>query len=40
MIMAFNGTVDVLIDTVFNYPTLAEAYTVAAHNGVNKLEMR
>ena len=40
MVMAFNGTVDDLVDNVFNYPTLAEAYKVAAHNAVNKLEMR
>lgn len=40
MVMAFNGTVDDLVDNVFNYPTLAEAYKVAAHNTVNKLEMR
>ena len=40
MVMAYNGTVDDLIDNVFNYPTLAEAYKVAAHNAVNKLELR
>jgi NAD(P) transhydrogenase len=37
MVMAYNGTVDDLVDNVFNYPTLAEAYKVAAHNAVNKL---
>jgi NAD(P) transhydrogenase len=36
-VMAFNGTVDFFIHNVFNYPTLAEAYKVAALNGVNKL---
>jgi NAD(P) transhydrogenase len=35
--MAFKGTVDYFINTVFNYPTLAECYKVAALNGVNKL---
>jgi NAD(P) transhydrogenase len=40
MVMAYNGTVDDLVDNVFNYPTLAEAYKVAAHNAVNKLELR
>ena len=40
MVMAFNGTVNDLVDNVFNYPTLAEAYKVAAHNAVNKLERR
>ncbi|MEM1166451.1 MAG: Si-specific NAD(P)(+) transhydrogenase [Planctomycetota bacterium] len=36
-VMAHNGTVDYFVDTVFNYPTLAECYKVAALNGVNKL---
>jgi NAD(P) transhydrogenase len=35
--MAFKGTVDFFINNVFNYPTLAEAYKVAALNGLNKL---
>ena len=35
--IAFNATVDYFIDTVFNYPTLAECYKVAAYNAVNKL---
>ncbi len=39
MVMAFNGRVDDLVDNVFNYPTLAEAYKVAAHNAVNKLAL-
>src|SRR5262245_242085 len=37
MVMAYKGTVDDLVDNVFNYPTLAEAYKVAAHNAINKL---
>lgn len=36
-VMAFNGTVDYFRDAVFNYPTLAEGYKVAALNGLNKL---
>jgi NAD(P) transhydrogenase len=40
MVMAFKGTVDDLVANVFNYPTLAEAYKVAAYNAVNKLEFR
>ncbi|MBA4038817.1 MAG: Si-specific NAD(P)(+) transhydrogenase [Planctomyces sp.] len=36
-VMAFGGTVDYLVNTVFNYPTLAECYKVAAYNGLNKL---
>ena len=35
--MAFNGTVEFFVDNVFNYPTLAEAYKVAALNGLNKV---
>jgi NAD(P) transhydrogenase len=35
--MAFNATVEYFINTVFNYPTLAECYKVAALNGLNKL---
>ena len=36
-VMGNSGTVDYLIDAVFNYPTLAEAYKVAALDAVNKL---
>ena len=36
-VMAFNGSVEFFVDNVFNYPTLAEAYKVAALNGLNKL---
>lgn len=36
-VMAFKGTVDYFVNTVFNYPTLAECYKVAAFNGRNKL---
>jgi NAD(P) transhydrogenase len=36
-VMTLNGTVDYFIDTVFNYPTLAECYKAAAFNGVNRL---
>jgi NAD(P) transhydrogenase len=32
-----NGSVEYLRDAVFNYPTLAEAYKVAALDGLNKL---
>ena len=38
MVMAYDGTVDDLVDNVFNYPTLAEAYKVAAHNAIDKLD--
>jgi NAD(P) transhydrogenase len=36
-VMALGGTVEYFINNVFNYPTLAEAYKVAALNGLNKL---
>lgn len=36
--MAFSATVDFFIDNVFNYPTLAEAYKVAAMNAEAKLD--
>lgn len=35
--MAFNATVEYFVNAVFNYPTLAECYKVAALNGLNKL---
>ena len=34
---AQKGTVEYFVDTVFNYPTLAECYKAAAFNGLNKL---
>jgi NAD(P) transhydrogenase len=36
-VMALGGRLDYFIDTVFNYPTLAEAYKTAAFNGINRL---
>ena len=36
-VLTFGGTIEYFRDTVFNYPTLAEAYRVAALNGLNKL---
>ena len=36
-VLALGGTLEYFRDTVFNYPTLAEAYKVAALNGLNKL---
>ena len=36
-VMILGGTIDYFINTVFNYPTLAECYKAAAFNGVNKL---
>jgi len=36
-VLILKGTVEYFVDTVFNYPTLAEAYKAAAFNGLNKL---
>src|SRR5271170_753920 len=36
-VMILGGTLDYFIDTVFNYPTLAECYKAAAFNGINRL---
>jgi len=36
-VLSYGGTVEYFRDTVFNYPTLAEAYKVAALDGLNKL---
>ncbi len=36
-VMGLGGTIDFLVESVFNYPTLAEAYKVAALDAVNKL---
>ncbi len=36
-VLAHEGTIDYFRDAVFNYPTLAEAYKVAAFDGLNRL---
>ena len=36
-VLAYNGTVDYFIGTVFNYPTLAEAYKTAAFDWINRV---
>ena len=36
-VMAFNGDVRYFIQHVMNYPTLSEAYRIAAFNGVNRV---
>ena len=36
-VMTLDGTVDYFVETVFNYPTLAECYKVAAFNGLGRL---
>ena len=36
-VLALAGRVDYFVDTVFNYPTLAECYKTAAFDGINRL---
>jgi NAD(P) transhydrogenase len=36
-VMGCDGTIDYLVDAVFNYPTLAESYKVAALDAMNKM---
>ena len=36
-VLAFGGKVHYFVDTVFNYPTLAECYKIAAFDGLNRL---
>lgn len=38
--MSFNARIDYFIDQVFNYPTYAEGYRIAALNGFNKIKHR
>lgn len=36
-VMAYRGKIDYFVDAVFNYPTLAEGYKIAALDAVNRL---
>ena len=38
-VIALGGTLDYFIQSVFNYPTLAEAYKVAALDAWNRLSV-
>jgi NAD(P) transhydrogenase len=38
--MSHGGTIDYFVETVLNYPTLAEAYKVAALDGLARLQHR
>jgi NAD(P) transhydrogenase len=40
MVMMTGGSVEMLSKPVFNYPSVAEAYRVAAMNGLDKLRRR
>lgn len=39
-VLILGGTMEYFVNTVFNYPTLAECYKAAAFNGLNKLGKR
>ncbi|HWE62006.1 MAG TPA: Si-specific NAD(P)(+) transhydrogenase, partial [Chloroflexota bacterium] len=36
-VIAFGGTAEYFVNTVFNYPTLAEAYKIATFNALNRI---
>jgi hypothetical protein len=36
-VLSSGGTIDVFIDAVFNYPTLAESFKYAAYDGLQRL---
>ena len=36
-VISLGGDIDYFVDTVFNYPTLAECYKTAAFDGINRL---
>src|SRR5207247_294237 len=38
--LAFGGTIDFFIQSVFNYPSLADAYKYAAYDGLQALARR
>jgi len=40
MVMHFGGTISAFIDSVFNFPTLGEAYKYAAYDGLGNLALK
>jgi NAD(P) transhydrogenase len=40
MVMTASGTIDVFIDSVFNFPTLSELYKYAAYDGLGRVARR
>jgi NAD(P) transhydrogenase len=36
-VLSFHGSIEYFVNTVFNYPTLAECYKIAALDGLNRL---
>ncbi len=39
-VINLQGTVDFFVENTFNYPTLAEAYKIAALDAFNRMTMR
>jgi hypothetical protein len=39
-VMAYGGSISCFVDTVFNYPALAEAYTIGALNGLKRVGLQ
>lgn len=39
-VLQFNGTLDYFIQSVFNYPTLSDAFKYAAYDGLQRLQKR
>jgi NAD(P) transhydrogenase len=40
VVMQFDGTISAFIDSVFNFPTLSEAYKYAAYDGLGNVARR
>jgi NAD(P) transhydrogenase len=40
MVMQFDGTINAFIDSVFNFPTLGDAYKYAAYDGLGALALK
>jgi NAD(P) transhydrogenase len=38
-VLAFGGKIEYFVNTVFNYPTLAECYKTAAFDGINRMDL-
>jgi NAD(P) transhydrogenase len=40
LVLSSGGSIDVFIDAVFNFPTLAESFKYAAYDGLPRLARR
>ena len=38
--ISFRARIDYFVDQIFNYPTYAEGYGIAALNGLNKIKAK